>query len=56
MVKGNRNIVENKSNPQKKHTLLKNAQANFASIFLREYFFSNPRRNSNYFFCPPSVF
>jgi hypothetical protein len=34
------------SHPQK-NTLLKNAQANAESIFLREYFFlSHPRKNA----------
>ncbi len=32
-----------------KNTLLKNAQANAKAIFLREYFFSHPKRNSNFF-------
>ena len=38
--------------PFTKNTLLKNAQANPASNFLREYFFRHPRRNS-IFFLPP---
>ena len=33
-----------------KNTLLKNAQANAKAIFLREYFFSCPKRNSKNFF------
>ncbi len=32
-----------------KNTLLKNAQANAKAIFLREYFFPHPKRNSNFF-------
>jgi hypothetical protein len=38
--------------PFTKNTLLKNAQANPASNFLREYFFRHPRRNS-IFYLPP---
>lgn len=38
--------------PYTKNTLLKNAQANSASNFLREYFFRHPSRNS-IFFLPP---
>ena len=37
-----------KSQPTK-NTLLKNAQAKAKAIFLREYFFSHPKRNSNFF-------
>jgi len=35
--------------PQK-NTHLKNTQANAEAIFLREYFFSSPRRNSTFIF------
>lgn len=35
--------------PHTKNTLLKTAQGNARPKFLREYFFSHPRRNSNFF-------
>jgi len=38
-----------------KNTLLKNAQANAKAIFLREYFFSHPKRNLKVFFPPFGV-
>jgi len=50
--------------PYTKNTLLKNAQAIAKAIFLREYFFSHPKRNSNFFsptlrcfnfFCPRTL-
>jgi hypothetical protein len=35
----------NKEANAQKNTLLKNAQANPESIFLREYFFRHPKKN-----------